>query len=1424
MTEHTYNWKRFFCPREGYLDLSDGGYLFDPDTDSTWAKFHNHDLKVFTSILDIPCLIILGERGMGKSRFLEAQQDSIAKQVEVRGGEFLPLNLNICTNDTFLIEELFKSNKFINWTTGSHELHLWLDSFDECQLQIKTLANLLIHKLQPHADKIERLFLRIACRTAEWPNSLEEKLRKLWKDEKQNVEIYELAPLRRKDVTEAATANNLDSEKFLAEIGRTQTAPFAIKPVTLKFLIDIFKKNEQLPQTQAELYFQGCQLLCEETNPDRRDSGLIGKLTVERRMAVVSRIAALTLFSNHPAIWTEADRGNMPDGDLSIDQLYGGQETAEINGFLKEFEVGQDEIKEALGTALFSGRGPSRMGWAHQSYADFLAARYLKDCKIELTQMLALITHPDDAEKHLVPQLYETAAWLGTMDREVFQAIMRTDPDVLLLSDVASADEADRGALVEELLKLLDEGKLRNQYNRQYSKLKHSNIDQQLRPYLQGKSKGMDARNVAIDIAEACKAHSLQQDLADIALDSTEDIEIRVSAARAVNWLGDKSAKMRLKPLTTSNASEDHKGKLRASGVEALWPECINAQELFTLLTPSAEAFDAYHYSLADHVVTSLQIEDLRYGLNWVQNHSEDLFDNPYLYSFGNLADAILHLTWKHLDNPDMLEYFAKIISKQLNRIARTKDLLTRFNKKEVSCPLWMSELFSDATKRLILIEKIILLGISPDKNLYSLIPNIDIMWIVDNLCKSNEEQEKKVWAYFLWQAHKDEPDNPRYCDAIITASESNLIVREYFALPSCSLESGPDQLWTSTHQTRQQEQQEPSHLDLTPSQKIQQYLGEFELGDLDAWPELILEMSLKPDSMHYLHTREPDLMALPGWAASDSKTQKRIIQAAKIYVLNGDPQTDEWLGTNSTYASAIEGYGALLLLLREEPIFISTIPPGIWQKWAPVILEYRIQGNPEAEAFQKELIRRVDMQASDEILSTLEVLIDKDILRKSIYTPVLERLKFCWDGRIAQLLLKKAQTENLGLSYLERLLDVLLEQNDKGAISYAEFLIRFGQSQAIQDNCELGSLQKTVISARLVMVHTPKISWGVIWSAIKENTFLGRKIVESAAQNYKLISQRLEEEQIAALYIWIQHQYPHSQDPQHQGAFNHTTRDNIAFWRGSLLNQLRDRGTVRACEEIQRIVNEFPDLSFLKGILTEAKHKTRQNTWRAPEPQDVLKLTRGQHNRLVQNGEQLIEVLIESLKRLQQKLQGGNTQAFTLWDEQASSKTWQPKDENHFSDYVKDFLDEDLRLHKFIVNREVEFRRGTGHRGGGQPGERLDIKVEVFSPGHDRELTKITAIIEVKGCWNEGLNSAMQDQLLNRYLEESQCRHGLYLIGWYFCPQWDEDHYQKKDALRFTRSFSDLSSAQIHFDEQAAALSQDGKYVRAFVMNTALR
>src|SRR5262245_861321 len=89
-------------------------------------------------------------------------------------------------------------------------------------------------------------------------------------------------------------------------------------------------------------------------------------------------------------------------------------------------------VQEVLETPLFSPRGAQRTVWSHQTYAEFLAARYLVQHNASLAQILVLITHSSDPSGKLIPQLYETAAWLASLRRDVFREIMAREPEVLL--------------------------------------------------------------------------------------------------------------------------------------------------------------------------------------------------------------------------------------------------------------------------------------------------------------------------------------------------------------------------------------------------------------------------------------------------------------------------------------------------------------------------------------------------------------------------------------------------------------------------------------------------------------------------------------------------------------------------------------------------------------------------------------------------------------------------------------------------------------------------------------------------------------------------------------------------------------------------------------------------------------------------------
>jgi hypothetical protein len=88
----------------------------------------------------------------------------------------------------------------------------------------------------------------------------------------------------------------------------------------------------------------------------------------------------------------------------------------------------------------------------------------------------------------------------------------------------------------------------------------------------------------------------------------------------------------------------------------------------------------------------------------------------------------------------------------------------------------------------------------------------------------------------------------------------------------------------------------------------------------------------------------------------------------------------------------------------------------------------------------------------------------------------------------------------------------------------------------------------------------------------------------------------------------------------------------------------------------------------------------------------------------------------------------------------------------------------------------------------------------------------KITVIIETKGCWHEELYEAMETQLKDKYLNHNQCRHGLYLIGWYQGGNWKNP--------KWTTTREELTD---YLQQQAIRLSNSGCLIKTVVLDCSI-
>lgn len=1394
MNNTRFNWKRFWYPRGSSLNLADDGYLPDPDSQS--SRFWNKNVVSFEEVSCWRALVLLGDPGMGKSTILSEQESAWKKRQHDSKEKSLFINLRSYQSESRLADHLFESQIFKEWLAGTHALHLFLDSLDEGLLSIRVLAACLVDEFKNLP--FERLYLRIACRTVEWPDLLENGLAD-WLG-KEDVQHYVLAPLRKIDVEEAARISGLDAKLFLNQVESSAVVPFAIKPVTLNFLLSVYRKQGSLPSSQSALYLEGCRLLAAETSESRGAAGYKGELTAEQRLAVAARIAASMVFGNRNAVYLGTNPAEAPNEDVETRELSAGTESADD----MRFKVGEKEIRETLATGLFSTRGPNRISWGHQTYAEFLAAWYLEKHDVSISQIKSLITHPDDPNKKIIPQLGETAAWLAGMIPEIFKTILQAESDLLLRSEVATGDSPRRAALVEALLQLYEDEHTYDRDRQHYKNLAHPGLADQLRPYIADKTKGVIVRRVAIDIAESCNIQALNDVLLGVALDTSDNLASRVQAVYAIGGIGQDETRKRLKPLVLADDADDIRDELKGSALRALWPSHITARELFPLLKPpKSEGFiGVYRLFFSSELVKDLAPQDLIPALEFVTSLPQPRHEMDS--SMESLMDGVVMKAWENMNGPGVTEALARFVG---SRLKHHDDLIK--GRMEQADHLTFLQ---DEDKRHRLLEAVLSV-VAEDPECEAtwlvfthapIIRTADFYWLISYLDRNLNIESQRVVIDLLLRLFDRSPE---HLDAIYEAGKKNPLVADKFKSlwEPISLGSVHAQQLKARHEEEEawKRQRDKPPLTPPPAERLARALQECEGRNPAAWWRITRELTLEPTSTDYNFGVEWDVVKLPGWLSADETTRERIILVAENYIQSDIPTSYDWLETRQWSSSVLSQYSALALLQKVRPMVMQSLSPDQIGRWCPIILAFPFLDDDGDRAVKGNLLKVAYKKSPLAVLDVAKVLIEREI-EKGERVGTATELNGIWDERIANLLLQYAKSSETNPKSMSSLLSLLFSHDNLEAQSFASSLIPIPPPASDPERA------RAVAAAQTLMLDTKDVGWGIVWPAVQVDEDFGKQVILGISNDYESMGFRLNEDQLADLYVWLTR---HLETPIHRSgeAYWAGLLDHVDLWRNAIIQLLIHRGSFRACEAIRKVQQELPELDWLKWVQMDAQAQARRATWVPARPQDIVKLAADREVRLVQDGDQLIQVLVESLERFQSLLQGETPEAPYLWDNISKSDA-KPKDENMFSDYVIAFLSKDLKQKGIILNREVRIHRG----------QRTDIHVDAVTqaaPGEPYD--SITVIVECKGCWNLGLYDAMKDQLVGMYLKDNHCQHGLYLVGWFNCGNWSEEDGRKRQAEKLCPTIDNTRQRLAAF---AMDLSRDSTRVKSVVLDASLR
>lgn len=547
---------RLWAPRGQTIETDEHGYTVF--LGGKWRAYHNAHVKLSNELLDASdVVVLLGEPGSGKSFELSLLK-SRAHSIGSRRVSSLDLGKYA---DAGRLDAALRRELKACIGEGAPTV-LFLDALDESRVNIKCAETVLEDVLRDVSPA--NLQLVVTCRTPAWPDSLEEFLRDHWrKPNRLAVSVFEIAPYSREQVSARLQEMGVDEERFFEALEGSNAHGLALQPLGLGFLMSQFKDGSTFSTNRWELYERGCAALLKESSKRRLDGGSLLLPNVQSRLQLAGLIATCALLTNSADILLD-ETGNFAPQDssgLDVARLL----ALPLSAGGGDWHASIAQYAETLRSGLFVAKEDGVFGFAHRTYAEFLAAHFISSLNISVKRAMTVLSLADGSRR-LVPQLRELAAWLGHSNSELLGLVLNAEPEMVFDSSVSLVDETHIAAIFDELTKLVEQHKLPIYGQRQirsYHKLRHAGLLAKLQRILADRQRMAELRQFAAGVARACGMVDDIPALVDIALDASENYEVRKAAASAISGAGSHVSKNALRPLIARDNAEDCDDELR---------------------------------------------------------------------------------------------------------------------------------------------------------------------------------------------------------------------------------------------------------------------------------------------------------------------------------------------------------------------------------------------------------------------------------------------------------------------------------------------------------------------------------------------------------------------------------------------------------------------------------------------------------------------------------------------------------------------------------------------------------------------------------------------------------------------------------------------------------------------------------------------
>lgn len=400
--------------------------------------------KSYTTDMLTECqaLVLLGEPGVGKSFELKALSDW-----ERSGGEFGIYQLLRQLSSPDELQERVMARIDKAGERPASGVLLYLDALDEARCSQDALAVALQELLRALTLRLgQPPRLRLTCRTAHWPEGLERGLKTLYKSAfcvatLQSLSKHEAAVLAEDWLKIGAKGDPLSGERLIDAMYFNHVGFLAEQPITLKMVCELPDPTKELG-SRVSVFSKGITKLAREWD-DQQEDAVANRRSLSSKHALrcATWLAALAMFSCDRDQWP----GDVPDEDVLL-------KLAEV------LATTTKDLHAVIRSALFvatRGLSPLRARqFAHQSFSDFLAARWLAEEAQSDVWRVVLLTQ----EGRISREMQSVASWLAVLHTSFRRYATEMDPLILLGPDTRNLSPEERAGLFERLMREVQKG------------------------------------------------------------------------------------------------------------------------------------------------------------------------------------------------------------------------------------------------------------------------------------------------------------------------------------------------------------------------------------------------------------------------------------------------------------------------------------------------------------------------------------------------------------------------------------------------------------------------------------------------------------------------------------------------------------------------------------------------------------------------------------------------------------------------------------------------------------------------------------------------------------------------------------------------------------------------------------------------------